>query len=98
MATTLPILGGMSGRWSGQSFSSERWVVVVDVRREDAAQMALVEDYDVVEALAAKRTDTRSTKAFCQGERRAVTTSVIPIASTCLRKFSPHEASRSRSR
>jgi hypothetical protein len=29
-------------------------VVVVDVPGEDAAQMALVEDYDVVETLAAK--------------------------------------------
>jgi predicted nucleic acid-binding protein len=31
-------------------------MVVVDIRGEDATQMALVEDYDVVEALAANRT------------------------------------------
>jgi hypothetical protein len=32
-------------------------VVVVRIRGEDAMQMALVEDYYVAEALAAKRTD-----------------------------------------
>ena len=32
-------------------------VVVVRIRGEDATQMALVADYDVVEALTAKRTD-----------------------------------------
>jgi len=32
-------------------------VVVVDIGGEDAAQMALVEDHDVIQALAAKRTD-----------------------------------------
>jgi hypothetical protein len=31
-------------------------LVVVDVRREDAAQMALVEDHDVIQSLAANRT------------------------------------------
>ena len=34
-----------------------RLVVVVDIGREDAAQMALVADYDVVETFATKRTD-----------------------------------------
>jgi len=34
-----------------------RSVVVVDVRGEDAAQMALVEDHDVVETLATNRID-----------------------------------------
>ena len=32
-------------------------VVVVRIRGQDATQMALVEDYDVVEALTANRTD-----------------------------------------
>jgi len=32
-------------------------VVVVRIRGEDATQMALVEDHDVVETLAANRTD-----------------------------------------
>ena len=41
--------------------------------------MALVEDYDVVAALAANRADHAFNEAFCQGERGAVTTSVIPI-------------------
>ena len=36
---------------------SARSMVVVDVRREDAAQMALVEDHDVIQTLAANRTD-----------------------------------------
>jgi hypothetical protein len=41
---------------------------------------------------------TRSTQAFCHGERDAVTTSVIPIAATRLLKTEPYETSRSRSR
>jgi hypothetical protein len=32
-------------------------LVIVDIRGEDAAQMALVEDHDVVETFAANRTD-----------------------------------------
>ena len=32
-------------------------VVVVDIRGQDAAQMALVEDHDVIQTLAANRTD-----------------------------------------
>jgi len=32
-------------------------LVVVDVRGQDAAQMAFVEDHDVIETLAADRTD-----------------------------------------
>jgi hypothetical protein len=42
-----PTLGTCIGRCSGQSLSNERWVramVIVEVRCEDAAQMALVED------------------------------------------------------
>ena len=63
-----------------------RSVIVVNVRREDAAQMALVEDNDVIQTLAANRTYDAFGYALCQGERGAVTTSVIPIASTCLQK------------
>jgi len=61
MATTFPILGVMIGRELGQSLASERWVrvllVIVYIREEDAAQMALVEDHDMVETLPANRTD-----------------------------------------
>jgi hypothetical protein len=32
-------------------------VVVIDVRGEDAAQMALIKDHDVIQTLAANRTD-----------------------------------------
>jgi hypothetical protein len=55
-------------------------VVVVDVRGEDAAQMALVEDHDVVETPRRIEPITCSTYAFCQDERGAAMTSVIPIA------------------
>src|ERR1700693_4660834 len=41
---------------------------------------------------------TRSTYAFCHGERGAVTTSVIPLAATRLLKTEPYAVSRSRSR
>ena len=36
-------------------------LVVVDVRRQDAAQMALVEDHDVIQTFAANRADHAST-------------------------------------
>ena len=32
-------------------------LVVVDIRRQDATQMALAEDHDVIQTLAANRTD-----------------------------------------
>src|SRR6266481_4237190 len=73
-------------------------LVVIDIRGQDSAQMALVEDHDVIDTLAANRTDHRSTHAFCQGDRGAVITSVMPIASTRLQKYEPYDPSRSRSR
>jgi len=48
--------------------------------------MALVEDDDVIQTLAGIEPITRSTYAFCHGDRGAVITSVIPIASTRLQK------------
>jgi len=44
-----------------------RSMVVVDVRGEDAAQMALVEDHDLVETLAANRTDHALDVGVLQG-------------------------------
>jgi len=41
---------------------------------------------------------TRSTYGFCQGDRGAVTTSVMLIASTRQRRSEPYDASRSRSK
>lgn len=60
--------------------------------------MTLVEDHDVIQALAPDRTDHALDASVLQGERGAVMTSVIPIAATRLRKCCPYEASRSRSR
>jgi hypothetical protein len=60
--------------------------------------MALVEDHHVIQAFVRIEPITRSTQAFCQGDRGAVTTSVMFIASTRLQKYEPYDASRSRSR
>ena len=61
-------------------------LVVIDIRRGDAAQMALVEDHDVIQTLAANRAYNSLDESVLQGDRGAQTTSVIPIASTRLRK------------
>ena len=61
-------------------------LVVIDVRREDAAQMALVEDDDVIQTLAANRAYNSLDESVLPRCSGALTTSVIPIASTRLRK------------
>src|SRR6266851_5949694 len=73
-------------------------MVIIEVTCEDLAQMALVEDEEVVQTLAAYRTDDPLDVSILPGERGAVMTSTMPIASTRRRKFVPYEASRSRSR
>ncbi len=50
-------------------------LVIADVGGQDAAQMALVEDHHVIQAFVRIEPITRSTQAFCQGDRGAVTTS-----------------------
>jgi hypothetical protein len=57
-------------------------MVVVDVPGKDSTQMAFFEDHDVVETLAANEPITRSTYPFSQGERKALRTCVIAVAST----------------
>ncbi len=52
-------------------------VVVGEVGAQEPAEMSLVQDEEVVEALAANRAESRSTKGFCQGERGAIRTSRI---------------------
>ena len=49
-------------------------LVIVDIRGQDAAQMALVEDHEVIRTLAPDRTDHVLDASVCQGERGAVTT------------------------
>ena len=73
-------------------------MVVVDVARQDAAQMARIEDDEVIQTLAANRADQALDVGVLPGEQGAVTTSLMPIASTRLRKSVPYETSRSRSR
>ena len=43
-------------------------LVIVDMRRQDPAQMAPVEDHEVIQTFATDRADQALTKAFCQGE------------------------------
>src|ERR1700726_2378085 len=72
------------GRGSGQSQSTERGQIdrSKDRRGEDHIAAQWRDAWGSVASLAANEPMTRSTRAFCQGEREAVTTSVIPIAST----------------
>ena len=64
-------------------------VIVFLVRREGATQMALVEDNEVVQTFAPDRAMARSTYGFCHGERGAVRTSLMSIASTRLLNTGP---------
>ena len=61
MATTSPIPRGMDRTRVGAILVERKMspgaLVIVDVRGEDAAQMAFVEDHDMIQTLAANRTD-----------------------------------------
>jgi len=96
-----PILrldGARVGTILAQGKMGPRPMVVASIRGQSPPQVTFVEDDDVVEALALDRADDTLDVRFCQGERGAVTTSVMPIASTRQRKSEPYDASRSRSR
>jgi hypothetical protein len=73
-------------------------LVIVDVRAEDAAQMALVEDHDVIQTLAANRTyDTFDVsvlpgQAWCRHDFRD-SHHIDSVA-----ELGPYDASRSRSK
>ena len=71
-------------------------MVVVEIGRKHPAQMAFVENNQVVETLPPEI--ACSTYGFCQGERGAITTSAMSITATRLLKTSLYEASRSRRR
>ncbi len=71
-------------------------VIVVEVGCENAPQMPLADDDQVVEAFssdgasrAAAQPIILSTKGFCQGDRGAVTTSSIPMALILARTRAP---------
>lgn len=61
---------------------SARGVVVIFIRQQNVAQMALAEDYDIININA-------SAEPFCQGERNDVGRSRIPIDRTRWTKISP---------
>ena len=54
-------------------------VIIGDVALQLTLQRALVQHDDVIEALASKGTNQRSTYGFCQGARGAVSTAWMPI-------------------
>ena len=87
MAITFPRAGGMHRARIGTVFPHEQMrsgSVIVLVRREGATQMALVEDNEVVQALTPDRANGSLDVGFRHGERGAVRTSVMSIASTRL--------------
>jgi hypothetical protein len=57
-------------------------MMILKISRQDAAQVTLVEDDNVIQTFTADRSDETLGKGFCQGERGAVMTSVMPIART----------------
>ena len=74
------------------------FVMVLKIPRQNCAQVMLVKDNDVIQTFAADRTDKALTYGFWQGDRGAVTTSLMPITRTRSRKTGPYDASRSRSK
>jgi len=64
-------------------------VIVVDVLAQDAPQMLLSEDNDVVQAFPAKGPDHALAVGICHGDRGAVRTCSIPIARTRRTKAAP---------
>jgi hypothetical protein len=57
-----------------------RFIVIECIRAQDATQVLLAEDHEVVNALATDRTISRSAKQFCQGDPREIGLSRIPTA------------------
>jgi hypothetical protein len=53
-------------------------VVVAEVLPKDPAQVSLIEHDDVIQTLPAYGTDYAFDKGICQGERGAVSPSLIP--------------------
>src|SRR5882724_7404857 len=64
-------------------------VIVREVRGEDASQVPLAENDDMVQTLAPDRADESLREGFCHGLRGAVRTSPIPMPFTRCRKVSP---------
>jgi hypothetical protein len=54
-------------------------VMILKIPRQHTAQVTLIEDDDVIQTFAAVEPMRRSTYGFCQGDRGAVTTSLMPI-------------------
>jgi hypothetical protein len=52
-----------------------RVVMILKIARQDAAQVTLAEDDDVIQTFAADRTDQTLDIWFCQGDRGAVMSS-----------------------
>jgi len=66
-----------------------RFVVVGSVTCQDPPQVILAEDDEMVGALAPDGADHPSAYGFCQGDRRVVMTSSIPMFLTRRRKTTP---------
>ena len=64
-----------------------RLMVVRKVRGQDAAEMSLAEDEDMVQALAPDRTDEALREGFCHGLFGAVRTSSIRMPFTRCRNY-----------
>jgi hypothetical protein len=58
-------------------------MMILKIARQDAAQVAFVEDDDVVQTFAADRADEALDIGFCQGDRGAVTTFLPEPSNGC---------------
>ena len=68
---------------------SARGVVVIFVRQQNVAQMAFAEDHNMINAFPPDRPDQPFGMPFCQGERKDVGRSRMPIDRTRRTKISP---------
>jgi hypothetical protein len=64
-------------------------VIVREVHSEDASQVPLAENDDMVQTLAPDRADESLGEGICHGLRGAVRISLIPMPFTRCRKVSP---------
>ena len=86
------------GRILLESDVSARAVVVAEVAAQTTMEVSVVEDNHVVEQFASDGADHALGEGFCQGERGAVRTTVVPMPFTRCRNSPPKMLSRSRSK
>ncbi len=96
------LLGALNGARLGrillECVMRARAVVVAEVAAQTTMEVSVVEDNHVVEQFASDGADHALGEGFCQGERGAVRTTVVPMPFTRCRNSPPKMLSRSRSK